>query len=281
MKVLNLFKKNVQNGIIGTIVISLIFYIVIVSLALWIGLSFTHKYGNSTTDTPAVLSNMFVWSATLIGPIVAIILINSWRYQKNFEANFELLNASEENLIRFKNKIYPICQTVIKIHEVGCQDQRYYLAHSLFRRPLQISDECLNDFYLHMERYLNYNENIELKKLFNEYYGIANDFLYINKQIISSYYSPIYYQLKEQPLGNGWVDSTITVNFPEGSPQKRKIESQYSIFNNHYDNTGFNIEMDKESGEMKSIRKTYKEYYDLMDSYYKQLNAKIREINRA
>lgn len=281
MKILNLLKRYVPNGIIGTIVISLLFYIGIVSLALWIGLSFTHKYGNSTTDTPAVLSNMFVWSATLIGPIVAIILINSWRYQKNFEANFELLNASEENLIRFKNKIYPICQTVIKIYEVGSQNQKYYLAHSLFRRPLKISDECLNDFYLHMERYLNYNENTELKKLFNEYYGIANDFLYINKQIISDCYSPIYYQLKEQPLGKGWVDSTITIIFPEGSPQKRQIESQYSIFNNSYDNTGINMEMDKESGEIIPIRKTYKEYYDLMDSYYKQLNAKIREINRA
>ncbi|MCG6036881.1 hypothetical protein MER72_05735 [Acinetobacter baumannii] len=281
MKILNLFKKNMPNGIVGTIVISLLFYIGIVILALGIGQFFTYKYGNSTTDTPAVLSNMFVWSATLFGPIVAIILINSWRYQKNFEANFELLNASEENLIRFKNKVYPICQTVIKIHEVGCQNQTYYVAHSLFRHPIEISNECLNDFYLHMERYLNYNENPELNKLFNEYYGIANDFLYINKQIISDYYSPIYHQLIKQPSGEGWVDSKISDIFPKGSPQIRQIESQYSIFNERYKNTGSNMEMDKESGEIIPTRKTYKEYYDLMDSYYKQLNAKIREINRA
>ncbi|PUU96138.1 hypothetical protein [Acinetobacter baumannii] len=282
MKILNFLKnKFTSNELAETIALSLIFYIVLVCFALCIGLALTTFCETDKKEIPSVVSNMFVWSATLIAPIIAILLLNSWRYQKNFEADSTLLNSCEENLIRFKNKIYPICQAVIKIHEVGSQDHTYYLAHSLFRRPLKISDECLNDFYLHMERYLNYNEDTELKKLFNEYYGIANDFLYINKQIISDCYSLIYYQLKEQPLGNGWVDSNFTIIFPEGSPQKRQIESQYSNFNYHYDNTGINMEMDKESGEMISVRKTYKEYYDLMDSYYKQLSAKISEINRA
>lgn len=282
MKIWNFLKNKItSNELAETIALSLIFYIVLVCFALCIGLALTTFCETDKKEIPSVVSNMFVWSATLIAPIIAILLLNSWRYQKNFEADSTLLNSSEENLIRFKNKIDPICQAVIKIYEVGSQDQTYYLAHSLFRHHLQISDECLNDFYLHMERYLNYNENTELSNLLNEYYGIANDFLYINKQLISDCYSPIYYQLKEQPLGKGWVDAKFTVIFPEGSPQKRQIESQYSVFNNHYNYTGISMELDKESGEMIPIRKTYKEYYDLMESYYKKLNVKIREINRA
>lgn len=281
MKIFDLFKKKVSNGITGSIVLSFLLYIVMVGLALWIGLSFTKKYGTLPADTPAVLSNMFVWSATLIAPIVAIILINSWRHQKNFEANFELLNASEENLIRFKNKIFPICQTVIKIHEIGSQDQTYFLAHSLFRHPLEISNQCLDDFYLNMERYLNYNENPELKRMMNEYYGIATDFLYINKEIIDDYYGHIYYQLKTLSSNEGWVDSRLTIVLSEDSPRLREIKRKYLSFNTRYEHIGMNMEFDEGTGEMKPVQKTYKQYYELMDSFYKQINTKIKEINRA
>lgn len=282
MKILNFLKNKItSNELVETIALSLIFYIVLVCFALCIGLALTTIFETDKKDIPSVVSNMFVWSATLIAPIIAILLLNSWRYQKNFEANSSLLNSSEENLIRFNKYIEPICQTVIKIHELSRNDKNYFIAHSLFRIPLEISNQCLDEFYINLERYLNYNENPELKKLLNEYYGIATDFLYINKEIIGEQYAPIYHQLKTQPLGAGWVDTKIYIEFPDGSPEKRKIDGQFSRFNLRYEHIGTSNEKDEVSGKMIEILKTYKEYYELMDGYYKQLNSNIRKINRA
>lgn len=282
MKILNFLKNKItSNELAETIALSLIFYTVLVCFALCIGLALTTFFETEKKDIPSVVSNMFVWSATLIAPIIAILLLNSWRYQKNFEANSNLLNSSEENLIKFNRKIDLICRAVIRIYEVYDQENSYYFVHTIMRRPHEISDQLLDDFYLNMERYVSYNENLELKNLLNEYYGIATDFLYINKEIIEDYYGSIYNQLKAVSSIESWVDSKLIIGFPEGDPRKREIKEKYSRFNTRYENVAENIEVDKDSGEKTQIRKTYKEYYELMDSLYKQINLKIREINRA
>lgn len=282
MKILNFLKNKItSNELAETIALSLIFYIVLVCFALCIGLALTTFFETENKEIPSVISNMFVWSATLIAPIIAILLLNSWRYQKNFEADSTLLNSSEENLIRFNRKIDLICRTVIRIYEVYKQENSYYLGHSIMRKAHEISDQLLDDFYLNMERYLNYNENLELKNLLKEYYGIAIDFLYINKEIIQDYYGPIYHQLKAASSNEGWVDSKLILGFPEGDPRERAINGQYSKFKTRFEHVAENTELDKDSGEMTRIRKTYKEYYESMDSLYKQISVKIREINRA
>ncbi|SSR05943.1 hypothetical protein [Acinetobacter baumannii] len=280
MKIWNFLKNKIASKELAeTISLSLIFYLVLVCFALCIGLALSTIFGTENKDIPSVLSNMFVWSATLIAPIIAILLINTWRYQKNFDIDSNLLNSSEENLIKFNRNIDPVCRTVIKIYDVFSQNKSFYIAHSLMRRAYETSDQLLDEFYLNLERYLNYNENPELKQLAIEYYGIANDFLYINKDIITNHYSLIYYKLKAQPLGDGWADSYFTIG-PDENPEKRIIENQYTPFNIRYEHGGITMEKD-ESGEIKSTRKTYKEYYELMDGLYKQINNKIREINRA
>lgn len=282
MKILNYLKiKNFSKNLAETISLGLILYIVLVCFALCIGLGLTTFFNTDNGDIPAIISNMFVWSATLFAPIIAILILNAWRYQKNFEADSFLLNSAQENLIKFHTETDLVCRTVVSIYETYSQDQSYFMAHSLLRKPHEISNQFLDNFYLHMERYLNYHEDIELRNLFNEYYGIANDFLYINKTIISDYYSSIYYKLKSQSLGDGWIDSKLTIIFPNNSPEKSSIESLYSSFNIRYEHTGSKKEPDMESGEMKLVKKSYKEYYQLMQNLYKEINFKIKEINRA
>lgn len=90
MKKLNLFKRNiVPNELAETISLSLIFYIVLACFALCIGLALTTIFGTDGPDIPSVISNMFVWSATLISPLVVILLINSWKSQKDYELKKE------------------------------------------------------------------------------------------------------------------------------------------------------------------------------------------------
>ena len=154
MKILNFLKNKItSNELAETIALSLIFYIVLVCFALCIGLALTTICETDKKEIPSVVSNMFVWSATLIAPIIAILLLNSWRYQKNFEADSTLLNSSEENLIRFNRKIDLICRTVIRIYELYKLENSYYFGHSIMRRAHEISDQLLDDFYLNMERY--------------------------------------------------------------------------------------------------------------------------------
>lgn len=94
MKKLNLFKRNiVPNELAETISLSLIFYIVLVCFALCIGLALTTIFGTAKSDIPSVISNMFVWSATLISPLVVILLINSWKSQKDYELKKEYASS--------------------------------------------------------------------------------------------------------------------------------------------------------------------------------------------
>lgn len=95
-KFLNKF-SNTKN-LAETICLSIIFYIVLAFIALLIGLILTCIYETSKNDIPSVISNMFVWSATLITPIIAILLINSWKSQKSYEVEKEYASLILNNL---------------------------------------------------------------------------------------------------------------------------------------------------------------------------------------
>lgn len=65
-------------------------YLILVFFAVILGLLLCKFVGNATGDPAAVISNMFVWSATLISPLVVILLINSWKSQKDYELRKEI-----------------------------------------------------------------------------------------------------------------------------------------------------------------------------------------------
>ncbi|MHC6187048.1 hypothetical protein ACYU0V_13030 [Acinetobacter sp. X9] len=281
MKKLNFFRKNLgPNELMRTIFLSLIFYTILVLFAIGIGLILTKTYGTESKDVPSVISNMFVWSATLIAPIIAILLLNSWRFQKNYEANFELLNTAEENIIRFKNEIDPICKTIIKIYDLyQNNNEDYYLANSLYKDTINEKNPYLLDFYINITRYLNYNEDEELASLINEFYEIANNILYINKDIINDHYFSIYKLLRRTMNEPNDTDLKVSIIF---TPKfKSDINKLYSIFSSHFINCTFVVEPDSKTGFMKRERKTYNEYYILMNLYYTKINNMIKNKNRA
>ncbi len=88
MKFFNILKN--ENTLAEIFALCLIFYTVIAVLAFFIGLAFTTYFNTLRNDIASVLSNMFVWSATLMAPVLAILLINSWKIQKDYELRKEI-----------------------------------------------------------------------------------------------------------------------------------------------------------------------------------------------
>lgn len=119
MKKLSLFKLSVKHKSLAEIIsLSVIFYAVLACIALCIGLALTTFFGTDSNDIPSVISNMFVWSATLIAPVIVILLIDSWKSQKNFDLKKEYASTilNELHLILFE--ILEIKSFVLGISEI-------------------------------------------------------------------------------------------------------------------------------------------------------------------
>jgi hypothetical protein len=80
-------------------------------MAVLIALILTCIYNTTPNDIPAVISNMFVWSATLITPIIAILLINSWKSQKSYEVEKEYASL-------ILNDLHPVLMSLVKIQNI-------------------------------------------------------------------------------------------------------------------------------------------------------------------
>ncbi|ENX06487.1 hypothetical protein [Acinetobacter courvalinii] len=281
MKKYKLIDKNFNLAEI--ISLGLIFYIVIVIFALCIGLILTTQFGTKDTDIPAVLSNMFVWSATLIAPIIAILLINSWRLQKNFENNSQLLSLAEENLIRFWNQIDPICRTLVTIHEnYFPKNGGYYFASSLHKQLISRENAYLTEFYIHMERYTLYNkEDTKIKELFDNFHGIAVSFLHINHEIVNKHYLPIYELLSINIIEPNIIDSFVLIGNPSDPAFTTHINKLYQSFNIKYDHSGYSTKFNKESNDTIRERKNYKEFHEIMKNHYTNIIKEIQDKNRA
>ncbi|MFV5507234.1 hypothetical protein [Acinetobacter sp. 197] len=108
-KFLNKFSNT--NNFAETICLSIIFYIVLATMAVLIGLVLTCIYETEAAGIPSVISNMFVWSATLITPIIAILLINSWKSQKSYEVEKEYASL-------ILNDLHPILISLVDIQNI-------------------------------------------------------------------------------------------------------------------------------------------------------------------
>lgn len=279
MKILNFFKKDtVSNVLAETISLSLIFYIVLVCFALCIGLALTTIFGTTPSDIPSVISNMFVWSATLIAPIIVILLLDSWKSQKNFESDSELLNAAEINLIQFKFETDIICKQIIKIYDLYNINEQYYFTNALYTKPLSLNKKFLNDFYINIERFIAYTKIEELKLLTSQFMKISNELLYLNENFANKSYKPIYNELI---MDNNLelVDRLICIlNQPE---RTTKLNFLYTNFTHAYQIAVVNYEIDKNTGEEQMIPKSYEELYNLMNSLYEKIDNIIKQKNRA
>lgn len=80
-------------------------------MAVLIGLILTCIYETEAGDIPSVIASMFAWSATLITPIIAILLINSWKSQKSYEVEKEYASL-------ILNDLHPILMSLVEIQNI-------------------------------------------------------------------------------------------------------------------------------------------------------------------
>ncbi|MDC4360644.1 hypothetical protein [Acinetobacter baumannii] len=237
---------------------------------------------NIIKDYMALYLSMLGVVATLYASFVVIYAYDAWKDQKNFDTDVELLKQCDENLCRFKNDMDRICKKVIYIHEVYNKNKEFHIAHSLYRKPLDTENKYLEDFFIHIQRYLDYNKHeVRLKSLLNEYYSLADEFLYLNNDFINNIYLPIYNEIKNIST-IGWTDSTLMTSFLSRDRQKDKlVQNHYKTLNNFYRNVYIIEEVNKSTGQNVNIFLNYSESFDLMNKHYNDINDIIKNRMRA
>lgn len=237
---------------------------------------------NIIKDYMSIYLSMLGVVATLYASFVVIYAYDAWKDQKNFDTDVEILKQCDENLCRFKNDIDRICNKIINIHDVYHNNKEFYIAHSLYRKPLDTENKYLEDFIIHLQRYLDYNKHeIRLKSLLNEYGSLGYEFLNLNKDFTNDVYQPIYNEIKTI-TSVSWTDSTLMFSSQSRDGQKEDlVRNYYRVLNNFYNNAGVLEELDKTTGQYISKFLNYRELYNLMDDYYKEINKIIKKRMRA
>ncbi|MFV5365405.1 hypothetical protein [Acinetobacter oleivorans] len=236
---------------------------------------------NTIKEYMALYLSMLGVVATLYASFVVIYAYDAWKDQKNFDTDIELLKQCDENLCRFQNEIESISKKIIVIYDTYNKHNNYYLSHTIYRTPLETESKYLEDFNIHINRYLDYNNHeTRLADLSKEYYSIAKELLYFNKDFTTDIYLEIYNKLKTITI-SGWSDTIImTPRFPSGDPQEKLIENYYNVLKSNYKNTGFIEELDK-NNQTTTKYLDYKEFFELMSSYYNEINSIIKKRMRA
>lgn len=108
-KFLNKFSNT--NNLAETICLSIIFYIVLTIIAVLIGLILIYFYEIKPDEIPSVIVSMLAWSAALITPIIAILLINSWKSQKSYDVEKEYASL-------ILNDLHPILISLVEIQNI-------------------------------------------------------------------------------------------------------------------------------------------------------------------
>ncbi len=234
-----------------------------------------------STDVASVTASLLGWTATLFTPIAAFFFYDTWKEQKNFDTDLEILKECDENLFRFKNELDFICNKIIKIYNEYASNKNYYIAHSIYKKKLEIESIYLENFFINISRYTDFHKDEDFISLVREFYSISNEILYINKDFSLEIYKPIYDEIKKYSSLD-LVDSTLLISFsPHQDGIKRHLTQRYRLLRTNYINTGYLTELNKETNEEEDKTLNYEEYYKLMEHYYSKINNYIKIKIRA
>ncbi|WP_420684100.1 hypothetical protein [Acinetobacter baumannii] len=212
MKKLCFSRKNTgSNQLVKIIFLSLIIYIILIFFAIGIGLTLIKLYGTESKDVPSVISNMFVWSATLISPLVLILLINSWKSQKDYELKKEYASS-------ILNDLHPIStyliESIIIISTIERVNSHIILKHQYLTHEhidlLLLVNKSYTNIHIFSELY-----NINLKpnhKNLLSYCGIIDSAIKNLFAQYSNYYTEIVTTYRE--LINNNKNPDLCANYP-------------------------------------------------------------------
>lgn len=141
-----------SNHLAESICLFLIFYMFLFISAFLIGEILNLQFLTDTQAKASVISNMFVWSATLFAPIAALLLINSWKIQKKYEVQKEVSMA-------YLNSILNIASLAEELHALCIQFQSSNDIQE-FGREIEKRGNELGIKYLEMIKIMKSNNNL-------------------------------------------------------------------------------------------------------------------------
>lgn len=200
--ILNLF--NIQKSLAETVCVGLIFYMALIIIAISIGLALTSFFHTAKSDIPSVISNMFVWSATLMAPLLALLLINTWKYQKAYELKKESIFEILEILARLKYNLVLKQTTIIELKRI----KKFAVIKSSYYKFDFSEDEKINKLFFTKKFRIDSikNDQTNTKEIINIYSKLHRDYAHLNQFFTvlmddyKKYYSEITSQIEIEKL---------------------------------------------------------------------------------
>lgn len=135
-----------------TICLFLIIYLALFIAAFLVGQTLNLHFATETQGKASVISNMFVWSATLFAPLAALLLINSWKIQKKYE-------VQKEVSMTFLNSILNIVSLAEELHSL-CTEFQSPKDIKEFGKEIEKRSNKLAIDYLEMIKDMKSNNNL-------------------------------------------------------------------------------------------------------------------------
>ncbi|MDV7386071.1 hypothetical protein R4446_00120 [Acinetobacter baumannii] len=274
----NLAKDHLLVFAFGFLILLVVVGTVIINI-FWGGFFWLPLAKDNTTikDYMTLYLSMLSVIATLYASFVVIYAYDAWKDQKNFDTNLAILKAAEENLHHFKKNINKVSLTIIKIYDTYVNENEHYIANSLYREPIESESKHLDDFYMYFEKYIDYNFDDQLMNLLNDYYSLAQEILYFNKNFTKNIYKPIYNIIMPFTSCDKWIDSYIKLS---NLNNKNEIDVYYGALTRRYECATFlKSDIYVMSKTIKLVN--YNELYKLMNIKYTELNNIIKTKMRA
>lgn len=130
----------------------LIIYIILFIVSFLIGQILNIQFITEEHNRASVISNMFVWSATLFAPLAALLLINSWKSQKIYE-------VQKEVSMTFLNSILNIASLAEELHAL-CKEFQSPSDIQEFGKEIKKRSDELSIKYLEMIKTMKSNNNL-------------------------------------------------------------------------------------------------------------------------
>lgn len=198
MKILNKHFSNSSlkitksESLAELISLALLYYMILAIFAICLSMAVCTLLQVTSDAKASVISNFFVWSATLYAPVLVILLINSWKVQKDFELRKELaLNTLNDlrpifvELIELRTILYNISNTSnqLVLYKKYLDREYLNLSTKIFECYSNIEvlntlykSKGFNELYTSLEKHcidLNINFTYLTKTLYKNYYENA------------------------------------------------------------------------------------------------------------
>lgn len=204
MKILNKHFSNSSlkitksESLAELISLALLYYMILAIFAICLSMAVCTLLQVTSDAKASVISNFFVWSATLYAPVLVILLINSWKVQKDFELRKELaLNTLNDlrpifvELIELRTILYNISNT---------SNQLVLYKKYLDREYLNLSTkifECYSNIEVLNTLYKSKGFDELYRSLEKHCMELNNNFTHLTKTLYKSYYENAVYLIFE------------------------------------------------------------------------------------